>query len=192
VRAERRANHRLTSTHSASQRRISSVTASKRNEKTHTTTVSTQSTASRERTTLKLQASPEISREAAVQLLRPHCSRRRRRHELARERLVGDVELRTHGLALEVANDDGVRRNRRRATPVGRGAGGEKEVLRRDETEPARARPCVAVDRRTVELRERCELCVVKRFARVPDEAVDLGEYSPRWHVGLAALPCSS
>jgi hypothetical protein len=35
-------------------------------------------------------------------------------------------------------------------------------------------------------------LCVVKRFARVPDEAVDLGEYSPRWHVGLAALPCSS
>jgi hypothetical protein len=72
---------------------------------------------------------------------------------------VSDVELRTHGhqgetaaaLALEVVDDGGVTRNRRRAA---RGSGDDgvdvagldavrKTVLRRDETEPARARPCV-------------------------------------------------
>jgi hypothetical protein len=95
-----------------------------------------------------------------------------------------------------------------------------KTVLRRDETEPARARPCVG--RSTAALsgastaslstalaaaellgsqsvRERCELRVVKRLARVPEEAVDLGVRRENvlatlaaahaaHHVGLTAL----
>jgi hypothetical protein len=50
--------------------------------------------------------------------------------------------------------------------------------------------------------RERCELRVVKRLARVPEEAVDLGVQRENvlaalvathaaQHVGLTALPCS-
>jgi hypothetical protein len=101
-----------------------------------------------------------------------------------------------------------VTRNRRRAAAVATAAGDDgvgvagldavrqKTVLRRDETEPARARHCVgrspgglersehgvAVDgvggrraARLAEVRERSELRVVKRLARVPEEAVDLG-----------------
>ncbi len=75
---------------------------------------------------------------------------------------LGDVELRTHGhlgetaaaLALEVVNDAGVTRNRLGEPPAavagddGVGVAGldavrRKTVLMRDETEPARARPCV-------------------------------------------------
>jgi hypothetical protein len=77
---------------------------------------------------------------------------------------LGEVELRTHGhrgetaaaLALEVVDDGGVTRNRRRAAAAVATAASDdgvgvasldvvrrKTVLRRDETEPARARPCV-------------------------------------------------
>ena len=79
--------------------------------------------------------------------------------------LVGDVELRTHwhrgetdaALALEVVDDGGVTRNRLGEPPAavvtaagddGVGVAGldavrRKMVLRRDETEPPRALPCV-------------------------------------------------
>jgi hypothetical protein len=111
------------------------------------------------------------------------------------------------------ASDDGV-------GVAGLDAVRRKTVLRREEKEPARARPCVgrspaaferrehgvAVDgvggrraARLAEVRERCESRVVKRLARVPEEAVDLGvrrenvlatlaaAHSAQ-HVGLAAL----
>ncbi len=77
---------------------------------------------------------------------------------------LSDVELLTHGyrgetaaaLALEVVDDGGVTQNRRRAARGSGDGGGRRRVgvadldvvrrqtvLRRDETEPPRARPCV-------------------------------------------------
>ncbi len=152
---------------------------------------------------------------------------------------LSDVELRTHGhrgdaaLALEVVDDGGVTRNRDGELPAAVAAAGDdgvdvagldavrrKTVLRRDETEPARARPCVGKSPAALSgastaslstalaaaellgsqrVQERCELCVVKRLARVPEEAVDLGVRRENvlaalttahaaQHVGLAAL----
>jgi hypothetical protein len=91
-----------------------------------------------------------------------------------------------------------------------------KTVLRRDETEPVRARHCVGSSSGastaslstalaaaellgSQSVRERCELRVVKRLARVPEEAVDLGVRRENvlatlaaahaaHHVGLTAL----
>ncbi len=121
---------------------------------------------------------------------------------------LGDVELRTHGhrgetaaaLALEVVDDGGVTRNRRRAARSsgddGVGVAGLDTVRRKTVLSTALAATELLGSQR---VREHCELRVVKRLARVPEEAVDLGVRRENvlatlavthaaQHVGLAAL----